>query len=181
MRALTCLWMVRILAIAAPQQPAANKPVDPAFGDFTTRVQQYTKLQKTVPRPRSAAQSGQIVEYRQELARKLQVARSGAKQGDMFTPDISEAFQRVISSVFQGPDGPKVRKTIRQGNPVLDWHPTVNDEYPEALPLTTVPPTLLLQLPTLPRGIAYQIVGHDLVLEDTEARLVIDFIPGALP
>jgi hypothetical protein len=28
---------------------------------------------------------------------------------------------------------------------------------------------------------AYRIVGHDFVLQDTEARLIIDFIPGALP
>ena len=33
----------------------------------------------------------------------------------------------------------------------------------------------------LPEKIAYRIVGHDFVLQDTEARLVIDFIPGALP
>jgi len=32
----------------------------------------------------------------------------------------------------------------------------------------------------LPEKIAYRIVGEDFVLEDTEARLVIDLIPGAL-
>jgi len=166
--------------MAAAQQPAA-KPADPAFQDFAARAAQYAKLQKTVPRPRPTTQSEQIIEYRQELAQKVQQARANAKQGDLFTPQISDAFRRVIRDTFEGPDGRKVRKTIRQGNPVLDWHPTVNGEYPDTLPLTTVPPTLLLQLPTLPSGIAYQIVGHDFVLEDTEARLIIDFIPGALP
>jgi len=45
------------------------------------------------------------------------------------------------------------------------------------LPSTTVPPTLLLRLPRLPDKLAYRIVGHDFVLQDTEARLIVDFIP----
>jgi len=57
----------------------------------------------------------------------------------------------------------------------------VNGAYPGNLPLTTVPPTLLINLPQLPREVAYRIVGHDLVLLDTEARIVVDFIGGAIP
>jgi hypothetical protein len=44
-----------------------------------------------------------------------------------------------------------------------------------------MPPTLLINLPQLPREVAYRIVGHDLVLLDTEARIVVDFIPGVIP
>ena len=87
----------------------------------------------------------------------------------------------MIRSAFKGPKASNVRKTIRQGEPVPGWHLSVNGDYPEHLPLTTVPPTLLLHLPQLPAGVAYRIIGHDFVLEDTEARLIIDFIPGALP
>jgi len=93
----------------------------------------------------------------------------------------SEEFRRVIRSVFQGPKGASVRKTIRQGEPIQDRHLTINSEYPERLPVTTVPPTLLLRLPQLPPEVAYRIIGHDFVLEDIEARVVVDFIPGALP
>jgi hypothetical protein len=64
---------------------------------------------------------------------------------------------------------------------VADFHLSVNGAYPENLPLTTVPPTLLLRLPQLPERLAYRIVGHDFVLQDTEARLVIDLIPGVIP
>ena len=87
----------------------------------------------------------------------------------------------MIRGTFQGPNAPNVRKTIRQGEPVQGWQLIVNDDYPEQLPLTTVPPTLLLHLPQLPSGVAYRIIGHDFVLEDTEARLIVDFIPGAIP
>jgi hypothetical protein len=87
----------------------------------------------------------------------------------------------VIRSTFQGSNAANVRKTIRQGEPVPSLHLGVNDAYPEHLPQTTVPPTLLLRLPQLPERMAYRIVGRDFVLQDTEARMVIDFIPGALP
>jgi hypothetical protein len=74
-----------------------------------------------------------------------------------------------------------MRKTIRQGEPLTNVQLTVNGAYPEKLPLTTVPPTLLINFPQLPHEVAYRIVGHDLVLLDTEARIVVDFIAGAIP
>jgi hypothetical protein len=87
----------------------------------------------------------------------------------------------VIQTAFQGSNSSDVRKTIRQGVPVSGWKLAVNDDYPESLPVTTVPPTLLLHLPQLPTGVAYRIIGHDFVLADTEARLIVDFIAGVLP
>ena len=87
----------------------------------------------------------------------------------------------MIKTVFQGPGSSKVRKTVRQGEPLPQQHLTVNENYPAHVPVTTVPPTLLLHLPQLPTGVAYRIIGHDFVLEDTEARLIIDFIAGAVP
>lgn len=87
----------------------------------------------------------------------------------------------MIRSTLKGPNAPNVRKTIRQGEPVPTWHLSVNGDYPENLPLTTLPPTLLRRLPQLPAEVAYRIVGHDFVLQDMEARVIIDFIPAALP
>jgi len=166
---------------AGPQQMPPATPTQPAFHEFSLRVQQYIKLQKAVPRLRTTKKRKEIVERRQALALKIRETRSTAKQGDIFTPEISEEFRRVILSAFQGPGAPNVFKTIRQGEPVPSWKPSVNGDYPEDLPRTTVPPTLLLRLPMLPSEVAYRIVGHDFVLQDTEARVIIDFIPGALP
>jgi hypothetical protein len=82
---------------------------------------------------------------------------------------------------MQGAKAKNVRKTIRQGEPLIDVRLSVNAAYPDRLPRTTVPPTLLLSLPQLPPEVAYRIVGHFFVLEDIEARIVVDFIPGAIP
>jgi hypothetical protein len=168
-------------AAAGPPQAPPASPESPAFREFTEGVQQYLKLQKAMPRLRTTKQRKEIVERRRALAQKIRETRSNAKPGDIFTPEASEEFRRVIRSAFQGPNAPNVRKTIRQGEPVRGWHLSVNGDYPEHLPLTTVPPTLLLRLPQLPPEVAYRIIGHDFVLEDTEARLIVDFIPGALP
>jgi len=166
--------------IADTPQKATPKAENPTFGDFSQRVDQYLKLRKALPNERTTKRQEQIVDRRRSLADSIREVRSGAKQGDIFTPEISEQFVRVIRGTLEGPSAATIRKTIRQGEPVAGVHLTVNVAYPEHLPRTTVPPTLLLRLPVLPEKIAYRIVGHDFVLQDTEARLVIDFIPGAL-
>ena len=167
---------------ASPQQPVRPASLEPpAFADFAQRVQQYIKLQKAVPRLRNTKNREEIIERQRALAHKIRESREHAKQGDIFGPAISEQFRLVIRSAFDGPGAPNVRNTINQGEPVPNWKPKVNGDYPEDLPVTTVPPTLLIRLPQLPPEVAYRVIGHDFVLEDLEARVVIDFIPGAVP
>jgi hypothetical protein len=163
---------------AGPLQVPPVSPEPAAFREFTKRVQEYLNLRKSAPPLRPTKKREEIVERRRALAQRIREARSDAKPGDVFGPEISEEFRRIIQNTFQAPN---VRKTIRQGEPVPGWHLSVNSEYPEKLPLTTVPPTLLLRLPQLPAGVAYRIVGHDFVLEDTDARLIVDFIPSVIP
>jgi hypothetical protein len=168
-------------SIAGAAQTSLPNQQLPAFDDFTQRVQQYMKLRKDLPNQRTTKRQEQIVNRRHSLADAIREARPAAKQGDIFTPESTPEFLKVIHDTWQGPHAASVRKTIRQGEPVTGLHLTVNSAYPEHLPRTTVPPTLLLRLPRLPDKLAYRIVGHDFVLQDTEARLVIDLIPGALP
>jgi hypothetical protein len=172
-----------VMGAGAAQAPPANPP-SPALQDFTKRVQDYVKLRNglpNLPRPRKTKARKEIVERQHALAQKIQEARANAKQGDIFSPEISEEFRQAIRSTMQGATAKNVRKTIRQGEPLIDVRLSVNAAYPDRLPRTTVPPTLLLSLPQLPKEVAYRIVGHFFVLEDIEARIVIDFIPGAIP
>ena len=172
---------IALSAVAAAQTPPLNKqPL--GFDDFTQRVQQYMKLRKALPNERTTKRQEQIVDRRHTIADAIREARPAAKQGNIFTPESSEQFLKVIrGTVRGGSNAANVRKTIRQGEPVMGVHLTVNGPYPGHLPRTTVPPTLLLRLPRLPDKLAYRIVDHDFVLQDTEARLVVDLIPEALP
>jgi len=165
----------------ARAQFSPMSPEGQAFGDFTQRVKDYVKLRKAAPKLRNTDQRKEIVNRRQAIAQAIRAARPDAKQGDIFTPQISEQFKKVIQRTLQGAEGTEARKTIRQGDPVVGVQLTINGAYPEDLPVTSMPATLLRRLPELPERIAYRIVGHDFVLQDTEARLIIDLIPGALP
>jgi len=57
----------------------------------------------------------------------------------------------------------------------------INQSYPENVPLQSTPPTLLLNLPELPESLEYRILGRDLVLRDSDANIVVDYVPNALP
>jgi hypothetical protein len=159
---------------------AASPPQAPVFSDFQERIKQYVKVRQAAPLLRTTKKREEIVDRRTALAQAIRESRPDAKQGDIFTKEISAQFLQAIQSTLHGSNSSNVRQTIRQGNPIAGVSVTVNAAYPEDLPLTTVPPTLLLRLPRLPERLAYRIVGHDFVLQDTEARLIVDFIPGAV-
>jgi hypothetical protein len=154
------------------------------FKTFTDRVQKYVKMQKdlkaSLPALKPTEDAAQIIEHQHALARIIADARRDARQGDIFTPDVAERFRKIIDRTFRGPEGRLLRRTIQQDTPfkVVVLH--VNDVFPEGIPLTTTPPTLLLKLPKLPQELTYRIVGHDLTLQDTEARLIVDLITNAI-
>jgi hypothetical protein len=56
-----------------------------------------------------------------------------------------------------------------------------NAKYPRNLPLQSTPPTLLMNLPQLPKELQYRIVGSTLMLYDMSSGLIVDFIPNAVP
>jgi len=82
--------------------------------------------------------------------------------------------------VFAGPEAREVRETIQAGEPLKGFEVQVNQRYPESLPFTTVPPTLLRKLPELPEEVDYRILGPSLLLIDRKANMIVDFIPNAI-
>jgi hypothetical protein len=183
------LWL-SLFAFLAPgfagqaRTPGVNEEARD-FKIFTDRVQEYVKLQKnleaSLPTLKPTKDAAQIVEHQHALARKIADARRDARQGDIFTHEVTERFRKIIRRAFHGPEGRHARQTIRPDSPfkVIVLH--VNDVVPEEVPLTTTPPTLLRRLPELPPELAYRIVGHDLTLKDVKASLIVDLIPNAIP
>ena len=178
---LVLVGVARMPLAAAPPQAAKLVPDSPAYQEFKRLVQEYVKQQSPATRLRSTKNRKEIEERQRARAKRIRETRVAAKPGDIFNPEITEEFRRVIRETMQGKNAPNVKKTIKQGEPLPSWKLEVNGDYPEHLPLTTVPPTLLLRLPQLPPQAAYRIIGRALVLQDTEARVIIDFIPDALP
>jgi hypothetical protein len=188
-----CARLVVVVAIAAPlalafqHSDSSKDRVNPEaliVADFMNRVNEYVKLRKKVidkvhPLKPTASPEA-IATHERELGHGIREAREHARQGDIFTPDISGEFRRLIALAMQGSNGTRVHQSLQRAEPVqLDLR--VNRAYPAGLPLQSTPPTLLANLPALPKEVDYRIVGHSLILRDVDANLIIDFITNAIP
>jgi hypothetical protein len=108
----------------------------------------------------------------------IQSARAGARQGDIFTPEMTAFVKRLLNRVFGGPKGWQLRSSIMDEN--VKFLPVkVNQRYPDTIPLTSMPPEVLKALPELPEEMEYRFVGDQLILLDPHAHLIPDFIPNA--
>lgn len=167
---------------------------------FREEVQEYVLLRKKVlthiPPVRPNASTDELAAHQRALTQAIAAYRKGEKRGNMFKRPVEAAVRRTLQREFSGPDGPALMKAIKQGNPRLEGNPNpkdptkdviqqvtvaVNAVYPDAAPFSSVPPTLLLKLPPLPEEVRYRFVGRALILRDTEANVILDFIPDVVP
>lgn len=174
------------LALATPiiTKAQANPPVNhdsAVAADFENKVSDYMKLrqkaQTGLSAPKNTDQPGKISDYQRQMAAAIRSARSGAKQGDLFTPEITQLFHKLVSSSLNSEDGTKIRKSYQHAEPLHGLRLGVNESYPDAVPLQSMPPSLLLNLPRLPKELEYRFVGRELVLRDIAANLIVDVIP----
>lgn len=164
----------------------AVNPDDPnaeVIKEFLKRVDAYVAIHKKVedtlpPLPKQT--TPQIMDqHERALAKLIQAARKGAKQGDIFTPQMQTLVKRLLLPIFSGKDGAHVRTEIMdneyKGNVVL----TPNGRYPDEIPVSTVPPQVLQFLPKLPEEMEYRFVRQNLILFDPHAHLIPDWVPQA--
>jgi hypothetical protein len=165
--------------VARGQQKPANATAV-ALADFSTRVDDYVALHK-----RMAGQVGELDETKspaeiaareKKLGDSIGAARADAKQGDLFTPEVSAVFRKLIQQESKGRT-PRVKEQRNEAEQeVPTFAPKVNQIYPTTFPLATFPPHLLKVLPPLPKEVEYRVVAGHLILRDTEANLIVDFI-----
>ena len=164
---------------AAPAQPV-NEDAK-ALAAFLDRVNQYVavhqKLENTLPKLSKESTPQQVDGHQRALSKLMQDARKDAKQGDVFTPESQVVIKKLIAKIFSGADGPSLRASVMDENPGVP-NLKVNDRYPDEIPVSTIPPQLLEGLPTLPEEMEYRFVGNALILMDTHAHIVADFIPN---
>jgi hypothetical protein len=85
-----------------------------------------------------------------------------------------------MATVFGGPEGAKLKASIMDENPV-GTKVSVNARYPDTVPVSTVPPPILQTLPKLAEDLEYRFVGENLIILDSHAHVIADFIPDAFP
>jgi hypothetical protein len=173
--------VIALLCCALPA--AAGEPGN--LQDFDRRIGDYVKLHNSVAsevhrlKPTTSVEA--IERHQHRFARRLREARAGIAQGNVFTPEIAAEFRRLIGIVMQGPAAARIRESLQHAAPVRLKAIRVNHEYPAGVPLQSTPPSLLSNLPLLPPEVEYQVVGHDLVLRDIDANLIVDFVSNAIP
>ena len=156
--------------------------------EFNGRIAKYIELHKNtlkdLPKLKQTADPAKINASEEALALALRQARPQARAGDIFFPDARELFLRLIRSELKGAEGSAGRAAIKEGNPKSEGSPVrlgANAVYPDGAPLSLVPPALLLKLPQLPKELDYRFVGRHLILRDTAANIIVDYILNAVP
>jgi hypothetical protein len=149
------------------------------IADFLDRVYGYAasekKLDETLKEPSSDSPQQAFLDHQRALAKLIQKSRAGAKPGDLCRKPMRDVIRKLLAGVFREPGGEQVRRSILDedpGNLTL----TVNGEYPDNIPLTTVPPQILKGLPKLPGVLEYRFAGRWLLLIDSHARIVADIV-----
>ena len=156
---------------------------DAAMRTFSQRAEAYAALHRRLaPPPAAASAKDPLAKLltREYLASAIRSARNGADQGDIFTPDVAAAFRWRLADSIGEMDGEMFLLQLNNGVPIArGLHPTVNETYTMST-LFRLPAEVRLGLPTLPAELDYRIAGHDLVLWDIYAGIVVDFVPNAL-
>jgi hypothetical protein len=171
-----------------PEQKATAAPSNPdaaVLAEFNARLDNYVKKQRALLKGEPVAEDAtpaQIQARQTTLANELRNIRKGAKQGDIFTPQVAAMFKRLLAPELKSGtrEAQQTKEQIKEDGPKA-VQLTVNATYPADQPLSTVPPNLLANLPQLPKDVEYRIVGKHLMLRDVDANIIVDFIYNALP
>jgi hypothetical protein len=173
------------LAASLPQRVHSDGDTIKAFEE---RVARYGELQNEVkgkiPSLRDNDGAVQIAAHQQALALGIRAARTNASEGDVFFDGARDQLIRIVRNELQRPEGANLRATIEldePGDERLLLGLSVNASYPEGVPLSTMPASLLTKLPQLPKDMEYRFVGKDLVLRDVSANLFVDFVRDVIP
>jgi hypothetical protein len=168
-----------------PQQTLASVLDElTAVDAFGRRVDAYVTLHRLlegpVP-PLQVSKDMRVVRRAMDaLAVRLQTARAGARQGDLFTTDVVPVFRRRILTALSPEDIQELLAPPEPGEPrVPAARLAVNARWPEHVPFACTPPRLLAMLPPLPPELEYRLIGRALVIWDHHADLIVDFLPGA--
>ena len=199
---LILFWLVGASCATAPQPSLVPPQIVDMDGEtlhqFQEGIREYLDLREGVLKelsrtaPKAAPEQEAI--HKEALTRAIIAKRKAARRGKIFKPPVEAAIRRTLKREFSGPDGAALMAAIMQGNPEVEGNPqprdptkqvmttvvvAVNGVYADAAPSSSMPSSLLLRLPPLPEGLRYRFVGQTLILYDTEANVILDFMTDA--
>lgn len=175
------------LLIAGPVRAGNDEPrVNPqaaALKDFVDRARAYMELHQKLaaeaPPVSAHATPEELERHRQELTKAIRRARSGSRQGDVFTRHVDPLIRGIVRRDLRSRD-------LRDSLAALEEVPLTprlrfNQPWPSNAARATVPARLLKSLPPLPEGLEYRFLGRHLVLVDSTANLIVDYLTNVVP
>ena len=117
--------------------------------------------------PKNTDSPAKIAEFQKQLAANIRALRANAVG----------LFRNLVAIAMRGRDGALIRTSFEHAEPIQGVRFDVNAAYPDGLPLQSMPPSLLLNLPQLSKELEYRFVGRELILRDAPANLIVDVIP----
>ncbi len=195
LRVLTLALVLFMSTACGPRMPPEESPPqpNPTFDPFRQAPQTY--VERTQPYRREAAQAQERTPGRSAPTRSAAAAlrmrqamltealrtrlRPAAKQGEIFTPPITDALRHEIEALFASERRGLIVDELTEQNttPATAAAPVID----QPLKAPRVPPRLREHLPPLPKQLEYDFVGRTLVLRDVDADVVVDFLPDAIP
>jgi hypothetical protein len=167
----------RVVGPLSAADAQALSTMNDRLGEY---IDLHTKLERSLPKLPKDATPQQIDKNQRAFEALVRNARATAKPGDIFTPEARPVIKRLLAAVFGGPDGQQLKASIMDENST-GITISVNGRYPDKVPLSSVPPEVLQTLPKLTEDMEYRFIGDRLILLDTHAHVVADFIDDALP
>jgi hypothetical protein len=167
----------RVVGPLSPADAQALSTMNERLGNY---IDLHTKLERSLPKLPKDATPQQIDRNQRAFEALMRKARATAKPGDIFTSEARPIIKRLLATVFGGPEGKELKASIMDENPT-GITISVNGRYPDKVPLSSVPPEVLQTLPKLTEDMEYRFIGDRLILLDTHAHVVADFIDDALP
>jgi hypothetical protein len=172
------------LAAARNDEPRVN-PQAAALKAFSDRTREYMELHHRLaaelPPVSAHATPEEIEAHREGLARAIRRARSsaGERQGHVFTRHVDPIIRGIVRRDLHARDLEDSLAILEEGllNPRLRF----NDPWPSNAARGNVPPRLLKSLPPLPVGLEYRFLGRHLVLVDSPANLIVDYLTNVVP
>lgn len=174
------------IATATPAGQAQRvNPDAQVLQEFTKRVEAYmdlhNRLEKKAPPLKTTDDPAKIKASQAGLAAALRAERRTAKQGEIFSPEIAALFRRLMYPEVKGREGAETKQAMKEDAPKPGTVTVkVNAVYPESAPLPSVPPNVLANLPKLPEDLEYRVIGHNLILRDVHANIIVDYLPNAI-
>ena len=168
----------------------SDDPMATALAEFVAQVDEYARLHRSAARSvapfRKGLSAAEVWARQERLADTIRARRPQARQGDLFTPAARPVLVKIVQGFLGSPEGVSASERITSDNPSRETPLTpvvlaVNGTYAHGASFSTVPPTLLMRLPRLPREVEFRFAGRHLLLRDTTANIILDYILDVAP